>query len=178
MAYMNQDKKRVIKAALDKITKPLGIKYSLRVRNHMTIVCTITAAPIDFIGNFKMTTGDKFSNLPSHEMDHMPVNPYWYQDHFTGKPREIIGQLVNALKAADYYDNSNAMIDYFDTAYYFDLNIGEYGRPFKLTAPSIRQAGALISEEAIKAKIQAMGCSAEFIDNHMIIRVIPSINPA
>lgn len=177
MAYMNQDKKRVIKAALDKIAKPLGIKYSLRVRNNMTIVCTITAAPIDFIGNFAAVTGDKFK-INGAPLDHITVNPYWYDDHFTGKPREIIGQLVNALKAAGHYDNSNAMIDYFDTAYYYDLNIGEYGRPFKLTAPSIRQAGALISEEAIKAKIQAMGCSAEFIDNHMIIRVIPSINPA
>ena len=178
MAYMNQDKKRVIKAALDKVTKPLGIKYSLRVRNHSAIVCTITAAPIDFIGNFKMTTGDKMINLPAHEIGHMPVNPYWYQDHFTGKPRQIIGQLIDALKAAGYYDNSNAQIDYFDTAYYYDLNIGAYNKPFKLTAPTIQQAGALISEEAIKAKIQALGCSADFIENHLIIRVFPSINPA
>ena len=175
MAYMNQDKKRVIKAALDKITKPLGIKYSLRVRNHSAIVCTITAAPIDFIGNFKAVTGDKFSRA---NLDHLPVNPYWYQDHFSGKPREIIGQLLDALKAAGYCDNSDAMTDYFDTAYYYDLNIGAYDKPFKLTAPTIQQAGALISEEAIKAKIQALGCSADFIDNHLIIRVIPNVNPA
>ena len=178
MAYMNQDKKRVIKAAIDKIAKPLGIKYSLRVHNHSAIICTITAAPIDFIGNFKMTTGDKFSNLPSHEIDHLPVNPYWYQDHFTGKPREIIGQLIDALKAAGYYDNSDAMIDYFDTAYYLNLNIGDYKRPFKLTAPTIRQAGALISEEAIKAKILAMGCDADFVKNKVIVRVFTNDNPA
>lgn len=175
---MNQDKKRVIKAALDKITKPLGIKYSLRVRNHSAIVCTITAAPIDFIGNFKAVTGDLFKTMSGKDPDYLSVNPYWYQKHFTGKPREIIGQLIDALKAADYYDRSDAMTDYFDTAYYFHLNIGDYNRPFKLTAPTIQQAGALISEEAIKAKIQALGCSADFIDNHLIIRVFPSINPA
>lgn len=177
MAYMNQDKKRVIKAAIDKIAKPYGIKYSLRVRNNMTIVCTITAAPIDFIGNFAAVTGDKFQ-LNGKPHDYISVNSYWYQDHFTGKPREIIGQLVDALKAAGYYDNSNAQIDYFDTAYYFDLNIGEYGRPFKLTAPSIRQAGALISEEAIKNKILAMGCDPEFLDKKVIIRVFTNDNPA
>jgi len=27
MAYMNQDKKKIIKANLDKVLKPLGIKY-------------------------------------------------------------------------------------------------------------------------------------------------------
>ena len=178
MAYMNQDKKRVIKAALDKVTKPLGIKYSLRVRNHSAIVCTITAAPIDFMGNFKAVTGDIFKTLSGKDPDYLPVNPYWYQDHFSGKPREVIGQLIDALKAAGYYDNSNAQIDYFDTAYYYDLNIGAYDKPFKLTAPTIQQAGALISEEAIKAKIQALGCSADFIENHLIIRVFPSINPA
>lgn len=177
MAYMNQDKKRVIKAALDKIAKPYGIKYSLRVRNHSAIVCTITAAPIDFIGNCAAVTGHKFE-LNGQRRDHMPVNPYWYQDHFSGKPREIIGQLIEALKAADYYDNSEAMIDYFDTAYYFDLNIGDYNRPFKLTAPSIRQAGALISEEAIKAKILAMGCDADFVENKVIVRVFTNDNPA
>lgn len=171
MAYMNQDKKRVIKAAIDKIAKPYGIKYSLRVNSHMSITCTITAAPIDFIGNFKAVTGDKFkiNGALSH---HISVNPYWYQDHFTGKPREVIGQLIDALKAANYYDRSDAMTDYFDTAYYFNLNIGDYNRPFKLTAPTIRQAGALISEEAIKNKILAMGCGADFVENRLIVRVL------
>ena len=171
MAYMNQDKKAVIKAALDKITKKYGIKYSLRVRNHITIVCTITAAPVDFIGNFAATTGDKFK-INGAPLDHISINPYWYQEHFTGMPRKIIGQIVGAMKAANYYDQSNAQIDYFDTAYYFDINIGAYNRPFKLTKPTIQQAGALIFEDALKAKLLAQGVTAEFIDNKMIIQAI------
>ena len=172
MAYMNQDKKAVIKAALDKVTKRYGIKYSLRVRNHITIVCTITAAPIDFMGNFKATTGDLFKTISGHDPVYLPVNPYWYQDHFTGKPREIIGQLIDALKAADYYDRSDAQTDYFDVAYYFDLKIGDHNRPFKLTKPTIQQAGALIFEDALKAKLLAHGVTADFINNKMIIQAI------
>lgn len=171
MAYMNQDKKRVIKAAIDKIAKPYGIKYSLRVRYHSTIICTITAAPIDFIGNFKAVTGDKF-NINGAPLDNISVNPYWYDDHFSGKPREVIGQLIDALKAADYFDHSDAQADYFCRAYYFDLNIGDYNRPFKLVPATIRQAGALISEEAIKNKILAMGCGADFVENRLIVRVL------
>jgi hypothetical protein len=171
MAYMNQDKKAVIKAALDPIAKRYGIKYSLRVRDHMAITCTITAAPVDFIGNFTANTGDKFK-INGAPLDHISVNPYWYQEHFTGKPREIIGQIVEAMKAAGYYDNSNAQIDYFDTAYYFDVNIGRYDKPFKLTKPTTRQAGALIFEDALRAKLLAQGVTADFIDNKMIIQAI------
>lgn len=134
MAYMSQDKKKIIKAALDKVLKPRGIKYSLRVENHMAITCTITAAPIDFIGNFKAVTGDKYINLKSRDINNMSVNLYWINDHFSGQAAEILNQAADALKAAGYYDNSDAMIDYFDTAYYMHLDIGRYDKPFKLLA--------------------------------------------
>jgi hypothetical protein len=132
MAYMNQDKKKTIKAALDKVLKPRGVKYSLRVRDNMAICCTITAAPIDFIGNFKAKTGDKYPLREGAKLDHMPVNLYWINDHFTGEAAEILSAAGEALKAAGYYDNSNAQIDYFETAYYMHLDIGRYDKPFIL----------------------------------------------
>ena len=52
MAYMNQEKKSKIAAALKGVV-PDGWKYSLSVRNHSTIVMTITAAPFDLIGAHK-----------------------------------------------------------------------------------------------------------------------------
>ena len=47
MAYMNQQKKAVIAAAL-KTVVPKDWKYTLRVRNHMEIVMVIREAPVDF----------------------------------------------------------------------------------------------------------------------------------
>ena len=170
MAYMNQEKKSIIKAALDKVLKPRGFKYSLRVRNHMTITCTISAGPVDFIGNFKMKTGDKYVNLPGHEINHLQVNLYWLEDHYSGDALQILKECREALQAAGYYDNSNAMIDYFDTAYYMDLNIGAWDKPYKITALTMRQAAALMTEEAIKAKILAQGCSADFLNNRVIVK--------
>lgn len=130
MAYMNQDKKKIIKANLDKVLKPLGIKYSLRVRYHMRIDCTIKSGSVDFIGNLRQRTGDKF-RLHT-ESGYVQVNPYWYSEHFTGEPERIINDVITALKSADYYDRSDAMIDYFDTAYYIHLNIGEWDKPYEL----------------------------------------------
>jgi ribose-phosphate pyrophosphokinase len=39
---------------------------------------------------------------------------------------------ADALKAAGYYDNSNAMIDYFDTAYYVSVSVGQWNKPFEV----------------------------------------------
>lgn len=132
MAYMNQEKKAIIKAALDKVLKPRGIKYSLRVRDHMAITCTISAAPVDFLANFKAKTGDKYQLREGARLDHLQVNLYWINDHFSGEAAEILNQAAEALKAAGYYNNSNAQIDYFETAYYMHLDIGQWNKPFKL----------------------------------------------
>jgi hypothetical protein len=134
MAYMNQDKKKVIKANLDKVLKPLGIKYSLRVQDHMSINCTIKSGAVDFIGNFKATTGDKFTTIPNNHLASIQVNPYWYNEHFTGDARDIINKVIDGLKSANYYDRSDAQVDYFDTAYYMHLNIGDWDKPYKLEA--------------------------------------------
>ena len=48
MAYIDQTKKAKIAANLKKVV-PAGWKYSLAVRNHSTIVLTISAAPVNLI---------------------------------------------------------------------------------------------------------------------------------
>jgi len=131
MAYMNQAKKKIIKANLDKVLKPLGIKYSLRVDNHMAIQCTIRSGSVDFIQNMKdMLKGDQFRLTT--DRGYIQVNPYWYNEHFTGDARTIINDVIDGLKSADYYDRSDAQVDYFDTAYYMHLNIGDWDKPYKL----------------------------------------------
>lgn len=123
MAYMNQDKKKIIKANLDKVLKPLGVKYSLRVDHHMAITCTIKAAPWDMLA-------DRLQ--PSQfERDYAQVNPYWFQDHYTGRTKDVLAGVFEALQSAGYYDRSDAMIDYFDTAYYYHANIGSFDKPFQ-----------------------------------------------
>ena len=136
MAYMNQDRKKLINENLKKVCQPLGIKYSLAVRSHMTICMTIRSAPIDFIGNYNEATRN-----PGHigygrnqlAEKSIQVNPYHYQNAFTGKALEAITKIMAALKSAGWYDNSDAQTDYFDTAYYTDLDIGSWDKPFQVT---------------------------------------------
>jgi len=132
MAYMNQSKKSEIKKNLDLICKPLGIKYSLKVRSHMTIAMTIKSAPVDFITNYNETAKTSYQSTGWARVAdrYIQVNPYHYQNNFTGKALEVITKIMAALKSAGWYDNSDAQTDYFDTAYYTDLDIGSWDKPY------------------------------------------------
>ena len=53
MAYMNQEKKKLIAQDLKEALKGVNIKYSLGVRHHSTIVMNIWESDIDFFGEIK-----------------------------------------------------------------------------------------------------------------------------
>jgi len=126
MAYMNQEKKKVIAAKLKPVLKKYGVKGTLSVRNHMSIVLNVKSGKVDFFNDYgDVEDAKKFG---------IQVNPYWFQDHFTGKAKEFLADAFDALKSAGYYNNSDAQIDYFDTAYYYDINIGKWNKPYALEA--------------------------------------------
>ena len=138
MAYMNSERKAKIAANLKPILKKYGIKGTLRVRNHMAIVLTIKSGPIDFIANCNEVCGrsmyQRNGGFRPITEGYCDVNPFWFQDHFDGVAKDFLTEAFAALKSADYYDRSDAMTDYFDTAYYFDLNIGRWDKPYVVTA--------------------------------------------
>jgi hypothetical protein len=136
MAYMNQEKKAKIASLIKPLLKQYGIKGSLSVRHHSSIVLNIKSGPIDFISNHVETVtpalenrGQTYGRVESY----LDVNPYWFQDHYTGVAKEFLTKAFDALKAADWYNNSDAQIDYFDTAYYYDIKIGQWDKPYQLT---------------------------------------------
>jgi len=88
-------------------------------------VLNVKSGPVDFIKDYgDAEDARKFG---------IQVNPYWFEEHFTGKSKKFLKEAFDALKSAGYYDRSNAQIDYFDTAYYYDINIGRWNKPYELT---------------------------------------------
>jgi hypothetical protein len=124
MAYMSQEKKAVIAAKLKPVLKKYGVKGSLSVRNHSTITLTLKSGAIDFFEDY----GDR----EDARKFGIQVNPYWFHDHFEGVSKKFLAEAFDALKSADYYDNSDAMTDYFDTAYYYGINVGKWNKPYEL----------------------------------------------
>ena len=138
MAYMNQERKAKIAQALKPVLAKYGVKGTLRVRNHMAITLTLKSGPIDFIENSNRVCGNDHYQVSRgfrpNTSGYSDVNPYWFQDHYDGIAKAFLDEAFKALKAADYYDRSDAMTDYFDTAYYYDLHIGRWDKPYVVTA--------------------------------------------
>lgn len=134
MAYMNQTKKATIADNVKPILKKYGVKASFAVRNHSTIVVNIKSGALDFIGNYNDAQRNKsYGADPRLTKDFLDVNPYWYQENFTGEVKSFLDELFVAVKSADWFDKSDAMTDYFHTAYYFDINVGKWNKPYELT---------------------------------------------
>ena len=134
MAYMNQERKQKIAQALKPILAKYKVKGSLSVRNHMSIVLTLKSGAIDFIGNSNRVCGNDFYQVQRgfkpNTTGYDQVNPYWFQDHYDGDAKEFLTEAFKALKSADWYDESDAQVDYFNIAYYVDVNIGKWDTPY------------------------------------------------
>lgn len=132
MAFISNETKATIAANIKPVLKKYGVKATLAVRDHRTIVLNVRSGPIDFIENYidnvSVTCADEH-NL--RENRSISVNPYWFQDHFTGTAKKFLTEALAALKSAGWYDRSDIMTDYFDTAYYVDINIGKWNKPYE-----------------------------------------------
>jgi hypothetical protein len=49
-----------------------------------------------------------------------------------GEAAPMIEELSDAMHGAGWYNNSDIMTDYFDIAWYVDINIGKWDKPYKL----------------------------------------------
>ena len=137
MAYMSQDRKAKIVAAMKPIMQKYNVKGTFKCDRH-SITFRIKSGSVDFIGDMNPNRIDllnphKVDYEPLREKYNLDINPYWYQEHYTGTALAFLSEAVPAMKAADYYDRSDAMTDYFDTAYYYHINVGSWDKPYDLT---------------------------------------------
>ncbi len=131
MAYISQEKKSTIAPVVKAICKKYGVKASLAVRNHSTLVLNVKSGKIDFIENYNSANPVRFQRSGSdYKADgYIQVNPYWYHEHFDGVAREFLEEVLAAMNNGNH-DNSNAQIDYFDVGWYTDVNIGRWNKSY------------------------------------------------
>jgi hypothetical protein len=126
MAYMNQEKKAKIAAAL-KLVVPKDWKYSLAVRHHSTIVLTVSEAPVDLIGAFHNPASGRSKPVE------YGINPYYWHEQLRNEDvRETFTQIMTALNDGNH-DRSDHQTDYCDVGWYVDVGFGRYAKPFKFT---------------------------------------------
>jgi hypothetical protein len=131
---MNQSKKAVIQKNLKPILTKYGVKGTLRVRNGHAITLTLRSGSVDFVRDMNPTVhGKVVDKVTLMQHYNFMINQYWFNEHYTGTARDFIDEVNKAMMSADYYDRSDISIDYFDTAYYYDICVGEWNAPYTVT---------------------------------------------
>ena len=129
MAYISKDDVAAIRAEL-KATFP---KFKFAVRKEpssLAVAVTIQRATFAFEDAFRGSWNGK---------RYAQVNNYWIKDNFQdleeaaflSKVNEIMHNAPGRAGGKKFYDNSDAMTDYFDTAFYTHLQIGSYDKEYE-----------------------------------------------
>jgi hypothetical protein len=144
MAYMSQERKQALAPKIKAVLKKHGMKGSIGVRHHSTLVVRIKEGKLplieDFVAKIKHEGWDQRTRCTkAHEERmlqitqerHIDVNPYHFKDHFTGNCKEFLSELHAAMSAGNH-DRSDILTDYFDIGWYVEMHIGDYDRPYKM----------------------------------------------
>lgn len=121
MAYVSKELKAKLAPNIKAICKKYGVKATIAVRNHSTLVLNIKSAKLDMIGE---CVGEKRNSR------YIQVNPYWVESNYVGKTKDFLVEVIAAMKGDDYFDNSDSQTDYFEVSHYIEINIGKFDKEF------------------------------------------------
>lgn len=121
MAYITTEDVRKIR---NKLKEEFGktLKFGVRNSHKMKVIVTIKSGNIDF------------SDILEGE-EYCDINHY-YLDRY-GKHENIFKKIVEIIKTApdkEWFDNSDIQTDYFHVSYYYSIRVGEFDRPYMMTA--------------------------------------------
>ena len=122
MAYVSQADKKELAPAIKAVLKKYKMKASIAVRNHSTLCVTIASGVIDF------------SEYMREDDQYIDVNVYWIDTHYNGVQRDFLNELLDAMKGPKYFNDDDAMTDYFSRSHYTDINVGDWNKPYKCVA--------------------------------------------
>lgn len=113
MAYFNQEKKKAIAPKIKEVCKKYGMKATLAVEHHSTVVLNIKSGVIDF------------------GKEDCQVNHYHIDRDYDGIAKDFLLEVNEVLNTGNW-DRSDSMTDYFDVGHYVNINIGKWNKPYEL----------------------------------------------
>lgn len=133
MAYVSQDLKKSLSPKIKAICKKYGVKATLAVHNHSTLVLNVSQGKIDFISNWNKTVGANswYSRTFTPATDHLSVNTYHFKDQFAGRAKKFLEEVMAVMNTGNW-DKSDIQTDYFNVGWYVDVNIGKWNKPYTM----------------------------------------------
>jgi hypothetical protein len=133
MAYVSQEMKKELAPGIKAVLNKYGVKGSIAVRNHMTLVVNIKSGDVDFARG-KNNAGFNRGMTASDDGFYDQVNTSHISKFYNDTAAAFLTELVDAMKQptvrGDWYNNTDIMTDYFDIAYYIDINVGQWDKGY------------------------------------------------
>ena len=164
MAYISTEEIKVIRADL-KAAFPY-VRFGVRQLHHSTVVITILEAPF----NFRFDSPRRvYEDKQYFDVYHTHVSQY-HEEHDTSRDGQetssgytvvplgdheayVFLRAVFAIAMKEWWDKSDIQTDYFNTAFYVDVRVGDYEHSFKKTE---RPAGIAVLEDPAEKAVESM----------------------
>ena len=146
MAYFSQEDKKKVAPKIKAVLKKYGLKGSVAVHNHSTLVVNIKEGSLDLCGvELKCRLADTryvrlhqdpggFLSQEPEKPTYIQVNRYhaseWCRRVGEEKIAKFYEELNEATMSAGWFDKSDIQTDYFHTAYFIDINVGKWNKPY------------------------------------------------
>lgn len=142
MAWVQKDTVTKVREGLKILNREYGMKTSVSGTNSSSLKVRIMSGKIDFVQNrLDMLEGDmRYSEeeKANHKLyltkfnSGIQVNHYWLDTSFSGVALEYL-EKVKAIMSVDHWDKSDIQSDYFNCAYYMNIDIGKWDKAYELT---------------------------------------------
>jgi hypothetical protein len=137
MAYISTNEVKEVRVALKERFKN-KLKFSVKRDHYSSVVVSIMSGEINFYDGSLDREDSWNKESAKHIFDgHESINEYYPENY--GKHGALFQDIVNIMKTApakaedgrEWYDKSDAMTDYFDTAFYVNLSVGKWNKPYE-----------------------------------------------
>lgn len=134
MAYITSKDVKAVREAL-KAEFGKKFKFGVTKENHSSVNITVKSgpAPLDTY-EMKNQRGDTMASNGHFQVNHFHTHMYGEFQGFFDRLSEIAHTAPGLAGGRAYYNNSDAMIDYFDTAYYVNISVGKWDKPYVQTS--------------------------------------------
>jgi len=121
MAYVSKEDKKVIAERVKTLFKKTGFKGSVAGQGTGVLKVTIKSGPLS------LPVGPGYEPKSSYGEAHYNVNPYRFRESeaLSQEWKDFLVDLEIAIKQDIWFDKSDIMTDYFHTAFYIDIRIGD-----------------------------------------------------
>lgn len=136
MAYINKDQVKQIREALKKEFGGL-YKFSVRMQHHSSVRVSIMKGSAFDIYETRDMRGEYYKVDLNDGKRLYRISEYNDCREYSEKDSKVFKKIFEIIKYGSdnkYFDKSDPMSDYFHTAFYYELTIGQYEKPFEVMA--------------------------------------------